>query len=192
MILPIIVLPLKMIVFQTALLIVAIAVEAVVLRRELILMPRTSIQYATTINFLSTLVGWLLFFSFHSLAPAAVRRELMNCIFFDRWQQEFIPWFFLAAVLTFFVSFFVKLGGLTGLKYFLGEQETLLEVTEEPPQKRLLYQRRGQAVEDTTPPKTSILIRDGNAVLQANAASYTMISLILLIRFLVQGSITPS
>ncbi|HEY9621393.1 MAG TPA: filament integrity protein FraC [Crinalium sp.] len=179
---PIPVLPLKMIAFQSLLMLVAIAVEAYVLRRELKLLPKQSIDYATTINFLSVAVGWVLFFNFQGIIPDDLRVKLINCIFFDRWQQDILWAIILAAVVTFFVSFFVKFLGLSQLRLFLGDKKS--EAKEDQNPKTLKFGASRRAARNNLGGSG-----EGNAVLKANALSYSAISLILLIRFMLQGSL---
>ena len=57
------VLPLRAIVFQCLLLLVAIALEAKVLRRQLQLGYQPSIRYAASLNLLTVVLGWMAFFS---------------------------------------------------------------------------------------------------------------------------------
>lgn len=178
---PIPVFPLKMIVFQGLLMLVAIAVEAYVLRKELKLLPKQSIDYATTINFLSVAVGWVVFFAFQSIVSDGLRIKLINCIFFDRWQQDILWGIILAAVVTFFVSFFVKLVGLSQLRIFLGDKKA--ESNEDENTKTLKFGTSRRAA------KSSLKVSgEGNAVLKANALSYSAISLILFVRFLFQAA----
>jgi hypothetical protein len=179
---PIPVFPLKMIAFQGLLMLVAIAVEAYVLRQELKLLPKQSIDYATTINFLSVTVGWILFFNFQAIVSENLRIKLINCIFFDRWQQDILWAIILAAVVTFFVSFLVKLVGLSQLRIFLGDKKAKSDDDDNP--KTLKFGTSRRAIHSNL--KVS---GEGNAVLKANALSYSAISLILLIRFLAQGRV---
>jgi hypothetical protein len=177
---PIPVFPLKMIAFQSLLMLVAIAVEAYVLRKELKLLPKQSIDYATTINFLSVVVGWIAFFNFQAFVSDELRIKLINCIFFDRWQQDILWAIILAAVVTFFLSFFVKLVGLSQLRIFLGDKKARADEDENPKTLKFGTSRRAT--------HSGLRVSgEGNAVLKANALSYSAISLILLIRFLMQG-----
>jgi hypothetical protein len=176
------VLPLKMVAFQSLLLLVAIAIEAAILRKELLLPPKQSVQYATIINYFSTTVGWILFLSIQNFLPELLKLQLISFIFFDRWSTNLRVWIILAALVTFFASFFIKLMSLIQLRAFLGDQEKTQ--TEELPKPLKFGSSRRISESD------SALARQGNAVLKANAFSYTAISLILVTRFLVQGSIT--
>lgn len=175
------VLPLKMIVFQSLLLLMAIAIEAYILRFRLNLTQKQSIHYATSINFLSTTVGWLLFLNLQPLIPNTLKLQLIDCIFFDYWPRGFILWVILSVPVTFFSSFFIKLFGLTYLRLFLGDKKEV-----EPEQltnKKVKFGMTRRISQSIIPPG------QGNAILVANALSYSAISLVLVIRLLTQGSL---
>lgn len=55
------ILPLRAFIFQTLLLLTSIAIEATIIHRQLNLSRLTSIQYATTLNLFSTVLGWIVF-----------------------------------------------------------------------------------------------------------------------------------
>ncbi|MBD2460024.1 hypothetical protein H6G89_03105 [Oscillatoria sp. FACHB-1407] len=175
------VLPLKMIVFQSLLLLMAIAIEAYVLRYRLSLTQKRSVHYATSINFLSTTVGWLLFLIIQPLIPPGLKLQLIDCIFFDHWQQGFILWVMLSAPVTFFVSFFVKLFGLTYLQFFLGDIK--------PPETDAQKAKSTKFGANRRTSRSMISPGLGNAILAANALSYSAVSLILIIRLVTQGSL---
>lgn len=175
------VLPLKLVVFQSLLLLMAIAIEAYVLRYRLSLTQKQSVQYAASINFLATTIGWLLFLSIQPLIPTPLKLQLIDCIFFDRWQRGFILWVMVSVPVTFFASFFVKLFGLTYLRIFIGDKKPTEPEDQKPKTVKFGASRRTS--------KSIIPPGQGNAILVANALSYSAISLILIIRLLTQGSL---
>ncbi|WP_416676155.1 filament integrity protein FraC [Egbenema bharatensis] len=123
------VLPLRAIAFQALFLLIAIAIEATVLRRTLatekkeFISPKQSIHYAGTINLLCTVVGWLGFFLFFTIAytlpsawTARVEANLVNFIFFDQWTNETATSLIVIGLIMFFASYGVKQAGLNGLR----------------------------------------------------------------------------
>ena len=179
------VLPLRAIAFQCLFLLLAIALEAAVLRQALKLPYRKSVEYAASINLLSTAVGWLIFFSLEPLVPPELKFQLINCVFFDQWSSGIAAWVILAGFITFFISFLVKLSGLDLLRLLLQDKKEEKDQTEAQPEKSKRY-------EDTLRARKSA--REGpnqaNAVLIANALSYTAILLVLFIRIIVLDTAT--
>jgi hypothetical protein len=172
------VLPLRAIAFQCLFLLLAIAIEAAVLREVLKLPYRKSVEYAASINLLSTVVGWLIFFSFEPLFPADLKLQLINCIFFDQWSSRIAPWIILAGFATFFISFLVKLSGLDLLRLLLQDKKEEKETDQDSQaEKNRRYQNTVRARKNA---------REGpnqaNAILVANALSYTAILLVLFLR----------
>ncbi|NES25501.1 MAG: filament integrity protein fraC, partial [Symploca sp. SIO3E6] len=77
------VLPLETIVFQTLLLLVAIALEGRVFYHRLNLGRQISIKYAASINLLAAIISWFLFFLVQNWLPQELESEVINFIFFD-------------------------------------------------------------------------------------------------------------
>lgn len=77
------VLPLRMIIYQLLFIVLAIAVEALVLQKYLGIGRKSSIQYASTANLLSTVVGWFVFFISVPWMPDPLRQQIITYIFFD-------------------------------------------------------------------------------------------------------------
>ena len=75
------VLPLQTYLFQALFLLVAIALEASVLQRRLYLTRRTSVEYAISINLLTTVIGWLAFFLVQNLLPQPIKDQIISYIF---------------------------------------------------------------------------------------------------------------
>ncbi len=175
------VLPLQTILLQVLFLLVAIALEARVLQRRLSLTRRTSVEYATSINLLCAVMGWLGFFLLKNLLPQPLKTQLISYIFFDRLMEPLPEGLSLVIVSTgiimFFSAFLIKLKGLQLLEALLQrspEQQSSL-----PPEKRRrrgLQDRLDQAIIKTDP-------RQATTVLLANAYSHSAILLLLLLRF---------
>lgn len=170
------VLPLRSVAFQAFCLLVAIAIESWVLWRNLGITPRQSLQFATTINLLCTVVGWLVFFAVQPLLPEPFRQVVLGFIFFNQWADPMAVWFILLGFIIFFASFALKLLGLEYLRLLLltpeewkARQEN--EVSSRP--------RLGKAppIRDRKPSTQA------SAVLTANALSYSAITVLLFLRF---------
>lgn len=202
------VLPLRAVAFQTVFLLMAIAIEAAVLYRFLntdskqTIDPKQSIQYATTINLLSTVVGWLAFFLFFGLAyalpsewSARLKANLINFIFFDQWSSETATSLVLICFAMFFITFAVKQAGLNGLRWLLSagipkkedanKPEPVIELPDMPPPPPRTSAIRVLRHEPTSATTTSSSMNpQSRAVLIANAWSFSAILAILMLRFL--------
>jgi hypothetical protein len=184
--------PLRAIAFQSMLLLVAIALEAIVLRQHLRLGYQTSVQYAATINLLTTSLGWIAFLSLEALLPWALRQQIISYVLFNRFDPT-NPWMdalpvviVVAAIIAFFTTYWFKLQGLSLLVRLLG-RETVPKMTvrvEESP--RYNSTRRPVAWSSSArkqQPETSSRGASYTlAVLQANALSFTVIVILLLLR----------
>jgi hypothetical protein len=175
------VLPIQAVLFQVVFLLVAIALEARVLYRKLRISRRTSVEYATSINLLTAVAGWLGFFLLQNLLPQPFRTQIISYVFFDRLltpQPE--NWHLIIAatgIVMFFAAFLIKLKGLQFLEALLqrSPQEKSPIPADGP---RLgLAARLERAAAHTDPNKAGVL-------LLANAYSHSAILLLLLLRFL--------
>ncbi|XHX77530.1 MAG: filament integrity protein FraC [Stenomitos frigidus ULC029] len=180
------ILPLRAVVFQCLFLLIAIAIEAYVLRRTLSLDYQTSMQYAISVNLLSTLVGWMCFFLSQPLLPLEWRVQLISFIFFEHFYADpmllnVAPVLVFCALGMFLGTFFVKLKGLDFLDLLLEKDPKPKVKVEERPmrfrgrQSQLLGFRNNSKV---------------YAVLVANASSFSAILLLLFLR-LVEQSYLP-
>lgn len=177
------VLPLRAIVFQILFLLVAIALEAAVLRQRLRLGYQPSIMYAATLNLLAVCVGWLIFFIVEPLAPPELRSQIVSYVLFDRfyvsdWSGNVRLAIVLAGLVSFFGTLLLKLQGLKWLMKMLG----IPVVKEKPVQlsrsERYQIARQGR-IRIGSASSTTI------AVLQANALSFSVIlALILLLKYI--------
>lgn len=172
--------------FQSVFLLVAIALEARVLYQRLYLTRRRSIEYATSINLLAAVIGWLAFFLLKDLLPPPIRSEIVSYIFFDRFLSPFPESFYLMLVSTgvvvFFSAFLIKLKGLQFLEALLErtpkEQSNPEQITQDRNRlKRGLSERLERAVTRSDPNQATV-------ILLANVYSYSAISLLLALRFI--------
>ena len=169
--------PLRAILFQSLLLLVAIAIEATVLRRQLRLGFQPSIRYAATLNLLTVVVGWVVFLGLEPALPANARTQVISYVLFDHFYSNSMARGVGAAVVaaglvTFFVAFWIKAKGLEWLTWILGVP--IVKPVERTNPNRIRY-GRSRPDQPTAPPHLL-------AVLRANALSFTAVLLLLLLR----------
>jgi len=180
--------PLQTILFQSVFLLVAIALEARIFHRRLRITRKTSVEYATSINLLCAIIGWLTFFAVQNLLPQPLRAQIISYIFFDRFVSSQIEQMNLIIVATgigmFFSAFFIKLIGLRLLDAVLNRSPQRQKTKEQQPptlprkqRHKDLPERIEQAVSRTDPGQAA-------TVLLANAYSHSAILLLLFLRFL--------
>lgn len=177
--------PLQMILFQLLFLLVAIALEARVLQRRLRISRKASIEYATSINLLTAIVGWLVFFILmtqKNLLPPPIKDQIISFIFFDRLLSP-LPenWYLIliaTGVVIFFCAFIIKLKGLQLLEA-LRETSTAKRplLQSESNNRFALPIRLEQALVRTDPNQAA-------TVILANAYSHSAIFLLLFLRFI--------
>jgi hypothetical protein len=179
------VLPLRAIAFQIVFLLMAIAIEATVLHRQLNIPPKQSAQFAAATNLLTTVLGWLVIFFLLGTSPILptpllneLKIALMNFIFFDQWSNGTAELLIMICFITFFVSLGVKWLGLVGL-------DTLMN--------RALPDAPEVAIEPgvfVSPRRKPRQFRPRlSTTLVANAWSYSAILVALLLRFVFQATL---
>jgi hypothetical protein len=176
------VLPLRAVVFQCLFLLIAIAIEALVFYRTLSLDNKTSMQYAISVNLLSTFIGWLCFFISQPVLPLAWRVQLISFIFFEHFYADPLllnvaPVLVVFTLGMFLGTFFIKLKGLEFLEMLLDRQQKPDSAIEE--RTKRLRGRQEQLVGWRSNSKIY-------AVLVANAASFSAILLLLFLRLVEQ------
>jgi hypothetical protein len=176
------VLPLRAIVFQLLFMFMAIAIEAAVLNQRLNLGHKVSMQYAATVNLLSTVVGWMVLFAVEPWLPTEARELLIEYVFFG--IRSIPSTVIVVGFAMFILTFALKLQGIEFL-------ETLLEKSTKPvpkdfePGKFRGRKRQTDRMFNNEPNRPL-------AVLWANAFSFTAIITILAIRILVDQVFAPS
>jgi hypothetical protein len=181
------VLPLRMVLFQTILLLVAIILEAMVLRQRLRLPKQVSLERSASINLLTVSVGWILFFFFEPLLPAELKEQLVSLVFFDRifangWSANMPIWIVVTGIVAFFITFFIKLQGLELLMLMMGEKQKEEQVKLPAPEGHT-SQRTSKRLKNQQFSLRYQKARDrANAVLRANAVSFSAVLLLLLLR----------
>jgi hypothetical protein len=177
-----IVLPLQLILFQILFLLVAIALEARVLHRRLNLTRKTSVQYATSLNLWSVVLGWLTFLVLESLLPQLLRIQIVNFIFFDHPLGSQLntpnPQLISIGIMIFFFSFIIKIIGFELIKQWIHDQPEQFEMSSDISNKRPgLFNQPKRKITNPKP-------NPAFALLLANAYSYSAILLILVLRFM--------
>ncbi|MGB5975343.1 MAG: filament integrity protein FraC [Nodosilinea sp.] len=176
------IMPLRAIAFQSLLLMVATVLEAMVLRQRLSLGYRPSMQYAATLNLLATSLGWVAFLAIEAVLPLELRSQVISYVLFNRfysngWIDVLPVVVVVVAIVAFFVTYWIKFQGLIWLLQLLGQQpvETTPEAIED--NRRQRYERARRAQVEGQPNASPWAL----AVLQANALSFTVIVLLLLL-----------
>jgi len=180
------VLPLRAIAFQILFLLVAIALEAIVLYRRLPYDYKTSVRYAATLNLFSTFIGWLIFFNVQQVLPEDLRVQLISFFFFERffanaWMSGMAPMIVTTALVTFLGVIITEYQGLKLL-------ETVLE-TRKPQEETELSILRSRERRKLQRVEGGILFKKNDrayTLLVANSLSFSAILLILLFRWLDQ------
>ena len=170
------ILPLRTIAFQLLFLFMAIAIEAAVLNERLNLGRKLSMQYAATVNLLSTVVGWVLLFVVEPWLPRAARQLLVEYVFFG--VRSVPPTVYLIGFTAFVITFALKLQGIQFLELLL-EKNTLPVAQEFIGLRKFQGRKRQLELSVNTQPNRPM------AVLWANAFSFVAITVILIIRVLV-------
>lgn len=170
------ILPLRAILFQCLLLLVAISLEAIVLRQQLRLGFQASIRYAASLNLLAVVMGWILFLGLERLIPITLRTQVISYILFGHFYASPMARSVGAVIVAiglviFFATFWIKATALEWLTWLLGVPIVKPQDVANP--NRFRY-RKPQPAEGRSPHLM--------AVLQANALSFTAILLLLVLR----------
>ncbi len=171
-------LPFKVISTQALLLLFIIAIESVVLRRRLKFSPRKSVEYSMSLNLLSLVVGWLVFFSGLALlgnSPSAneVETDLINLLFLNGQLPNTFLWIVITGFITFFVTVFIEISGFVQLEQLRGEHKQIeMRYGQRKPRFPMGYRREAMSGQPETKPAYAILI--------ANATSYSLMLIVLI------------
>jgi len=175
------ILPLRAIVFQFLFLVVAIGLETMVLQRIRRLDYKTSTQYALTVNLLSTVVGWLIFFNLQPLVPEDIRTQMISFVLFDQLAIDFSQGrttsiIVLVSLIIFIGTFLLKLQALNLLELLL--EKSVAEQKVDAAIGRFLRQKR--TIEFQPDSKAY-------AIFVSNAYSFSVILFLLFVRLLTQS-----
>jgi hypothetical protein len=171
------VLPLRAVIFQCLLLLVAVSLEAMVFRNQLRMGFQPSIRYAMILNLLSVVLGWFLFLGLEPLLPNRLRIQIISYILFGSFfgavgTNQVSAIVVLLGLLMFFLTFWIKATGLEWLTWLVGNP--IVKPTVDKDTNRFRYRRAATDPQASSP---HILV-----VLQANALSFTAVLLLLLLR----------
>lgn len=180
------ILPLRAIAFQVMFLMVAVSIEAGILRQKLRLGFKTSVQLLTVVNLAAVVAGWIVFLVIEPLTPPGIKAQIISYVLFDRllvngWTAQAGSILFALGLVAFFATFFIKAKGLE----LLLRANNAWQVPDKPErlsrEQRYVHARQGRS--DTQQAISNFI----DAVLQANAASFTAIVALLLLRRLAEG-----
>lgn len=170
-----IILPVGAIFFEILFLLIAIPLEAYILNRWLKFDKRTSIFYAIALNVFSSVIGWIVFFTVEPILSIAIKKELINYVFFNKLQDPSIGTIIVLLSFTIFIAtFLVKFLLMKILIIFMGEGGKKTETEIISSQQRASYMNMAKLQ------NTNLI----TATLIANSLSYTAITFIILIRSL--------
>jgi hypothetical protein len=170
-----IILPIGAIFFEILFLLIAIPLEAYILNRWLKFDKRTSIFYAIALNVFSSVIGWIVFFTVEPILSIAIKKELINYVFFNKLQDPSIGTMIVLLSFTIFIAtFLVKFLLMKILIIFMGEGGKKTETEIISSQQRASYMNMAKLQ------NTNLI----TATLIANSLSYSAITFIILIRSL--------
>ena len=178
------ILPLRMVAFQLLFLLVAIAIESAILRQRLRFGFKTSVQYTLAINLAAIVVGWFAFLVIEPLSPIEIKSQVISYILFDRlsvngWSAQIGATICIIGLAAFLITFLVKLKGLE----LIMRADGVWKLSEaDRPGKRIPRDERYARARQGKSDKQQALSEFMDAVIQANAASFSAISLLLLLR----------
>ncbi|MEM1255157.1 MAG: filament integrity protein FraC [Cyanobacteria bacterium P01_H01_bin.21] len=180
--------PLKAVIFQILFLLVAAALEAMVLRQRLRLGYRQSIRYAAAVNLLAVVVGWFAFLAVEPLFEPRLQAQVISYVLFDNLINNTLKpqmgWIILVAGLAaFFVTLILKLKGLELIMRAMGTWSLPSKPKELTRKERYSRSRTGTTLYKEAASQFAI------AVLQANALSFSAILLLLIMRSYVLRSV---
>ncbi|MGB3613043.1 MAG: filament integrity protein FraC [Elainellaceae cyanobacterium] len=170
--------PLKVISTQALLLLFVIAIESVVLRRRLKFSPRKSVEFAMSLNLLSLVMGWLLFFSGLAIIEngphlETVERSLIDLFFLNGRLPNAFTWIVMAGFGTFVFTVIVEMLGFVQLEELRGERKQIeVRYGNRKPRFPMGYRREKASERSEAKPMGTILI--------ANATSYSLMLIVLL------------
>jgi hypothetical protein len=181
------VVPLRAIAFQIVFLLMAIAIEATVIHKQLEYPAKQSVQFSTSLNLLATVLGWLGIFFLLGTSPVLptpllneLKIALMNFIFFDQWTNGTAELLIMICFITFFASLAIKWLGLVGLDWLMDKKAPEAPADPDAAQHQGVFVSPRRKVRRYRPRLSATLV--------ANAWSYSAILIALLLRFVFQAT----
>ncbi|MEO1508741.1 MAG: filament integrity protein FraC [Cyanobacteria bacterium J06633_23] len=180
--------PFKAVIFQILFLLVAIALEAMVLRQKMRLGYKQSVRYAAAVNLLAVVVGWFAFLAIEPLIEPRLQAQVISYVLFDNLINNTLKpqmgWIILVAGLgAFFITLMIKLKGLELLMRAMGTWKLPAKPKNLSRQERYSRSRTGTTRYQEAASQFAI------AVLQANALSFSAILLLLVLRSYILRSV---
>lgn len=166
------IMPLGIILFDFLFLILAIPIEACVLKTRLKFDQKSSVFYATSINIFANISGWLIFFFVEPYLSPKYKSELLSYVFFNHFQlSSTYNLILFIAFIIFCVTFLFKTITLKLLLFIWNKSDK-----EKPAEEAVIPKRRSlRRYNLNTLQGTSI----ATSVLIANSLSYSAITIIL-------------
>ncbi|MBW4574647.1 MAG: hypothetical protein KME08_05120 [Aphanothece sp. CMT-3BRIN-NPC111] len=150
------------------------------MHRQLKISRRTSIEYATSMNLLSTILGWLVFFCIQPFLPYPLKLQIISFIFFNRFTNSQLPFInafvIMLGIGLFFASFLIKVKGLDILQFLVSEPDNN-QLSLEPESRK--SKNAHSLVKQEHLQKSST---QAEVILLANACSHSAILMILFLR----------
>jgi hypothetical protein len=170
------ILPVGIILFNFLFIIIAIPIEAYVLHARLRFDRRSSVFYAISLNLFSNVVGWLAFFFIEPSLSGSNKSELLNYVFFNRFQSgNTYSLLLITAFVIFFTTFLFKTFLLQVLLFLWNKSDQ-----KKSDKETALPQRRSSRKYDLNKIQETNVV---TSVLIANSLSYSAIAIVLAICF---------
>ena len=188
------ILPLRMVAFQVLFLLVAIAIESSILRRRLRFGFKTSVQYTLAINLAAIAIGWIVFLVMEPFSPVEIKSQIISYILFDRlslnnWSVQIGGTICAIGVACFLVTYFIKLKGLELM--MRADDVWEIESDSKRSSKRVPRDERYARARQGKSDAQQAISEFADAVTLANAASFSAIALLMVLRYIVTwGEIT--
>ena len=181
------ILPLRMIAFQILFLLVAIAIESSILRQRLRFGFKTSVQYTLAINLAAIAVGWIVFLVMEPFAPVEIESQIISYILFDRlslnnWSIQIGGTICAIGLAAFLVTYLIKLKGLELIMRADGSWK--IESEDKRSNRRVSRDERYARARQGKSDAQQAISEFADAVTQANAASFSAITLLMVLRYL--------
>ncbi|MBW4612204.1 MAG: filament integrity protein fraC [Desmonostoc vinosum HA7617-LM4] len=170
------IIPIGVVLFNFLFFLIAIPIEAYIFHNRLKFDKKTSTFYAISVNLFSGVIGWVAFFLSEPILAIDIKSELINYVFFNSFKSANTPF---VLIVTAFIIFFA-----TFLAKFLILRILLVTLTEKPWEKKeetqISLQRRKWRTFSMAKLQNTNLV---TTTLIANSLSYSVITIILLLRY---------
>lgn len=175
---PPLVLPIPTFAFQTLLLLITVAVEAIVLQRNLGLNQKSSVEYSLSLNLISSGIGWLIFFYIQSVLSPGLKSQVLSYIFFN-WldidSSQYFSLIFCLALIIFGFVFLIEWQGFNLLQFIfkLSPDQQIIESI------RSIEITRPSLTGNNTNSWMHGQLHKASVILLANACSHLIVLMVL-------------